>query len=62
MIKRLLICCEREQITKASKKQRPERYRLSGVVTDKTRYKIEVYSMLLEIILSLTDENNEEGG
>lgn len=59
MIKRLLVCCEREQIIKPNRKQRPDKYRLSGKIPDTNTYKREVYSTLLEIILSLAEKNHE---
>lgn len=62
MIKQILVCCRREQIIKPKKKQRPDRYGLSGTIADKNIYKCEVYSTLLEIILLLADKNHEEGG
>lgn len=58
MIRRIFVCCPRDK-AKHSKKGSSTRYMLSGKNQGKKAFKRDVYTILLEIIMALNDQNYE---
>lgn len=58
MIKRIFVSCPRDK-AKHSTKKSSARYMLSGEEQGKKKFKRDVYTTLLEIIMALNNQNNE---